>query len=91
MAAMKYQKGDDLNIEFRFFFDNKATEETFQTNNEPMAWAKYHSCLAECELWADGELLAAKYHEYDDINDVMMLLEETNEDAERVDLEPCEL
>lgn len=91
MAAMKYQKGDDLNIDFKFFFENLTTDETFQTNEEAMAWAKFNECQFPCELWGDGDILAEKDFEDDMINDKIVLVETNYTGEEYANLEMAEL
>ncbi len=90
----KYQPGDDLDIEFRFFFENLTTGETFQTNEEVMAWAKFHECAHPCELYDDGNIIGDKEFEDDPVLDVVTLVEQiyTGEEyADLGELEECEL
>lgn len=87
----RYQNGDDLNIEFRFFFENLTTGETFQTNNEPMAWAKFNACMHPCELFDNGMILAEKDYEDDPINDRVVLVDTLYVGEEYADLEEVEL
>lgn len=87
----KYQQGDDLDIEFRFFFENLTTEETFQTNDEAMAWAKFNSCMHPCELFDNGDIMAEKDFEDDPINDRVVLVDTNYTGEEYADLEEAEL
>jgi hypothetical protein len=87
----KYKEGDDLNIEFKFFFENLTTSETFQTNNEAMAWQKFNECPHPCELFEDGNIMAEKDFEDDPINDRVVLVDTNYTGEEYADLEMAEL
>lgn len=91
MAARRYHQGDDLDIDFRFFFENLTTNETFQTNNEAMAWSKYNECQFPCELWDNGVILADKDFEDDMINDRVTLAETNYTGSEYLEDECVEL
>ena len=91
MAGQRYHQGDDLDIDFRFFFENLTTNETFQTNNEAMAWSKYNECQFPCELWDNGVILADKDFEDDMINDRVTLAETNYSGEEYADLEEVEI
>jgi hypothetical protein len=87
----KYQKGDDLGLEFKYFFENLTTGETFQTNNEPMAWAKFNECQFPAELFEDGNILAEQDFEDDPLNDKITLVGTNYSGAKYSDLEMVEL
>lgn len=87
----KYQQGDDLNIEFRFFFENLTTGETFQTNEEAMAWAKFNACMHPCELFDDGMIMAESDFEDDPINDRVVLVTTNYTGDEYVDIDEEEM
>jgi hypothetical protein len=89
----KYKEGDDLNIEFKFFFENLTTSETFQTNDRCMAVAEFSKCQFPCELWEDGDILYEKDYEDDMINDKVSLVETYwgGSNAEYVDIEMAEI
>lgn len=87
----KYKDGDDLNIEFRFFFENLTTGETLQTNEEAMAWAKFNECQFPSELFDDGNILAEKDFEDDPINDKITLVDTLYVGDNYADLEEVEI
>lgn len=91
MAAAKYKAGDDLDIEFRFFFNNLTTDEVFETNNEPMAWQKFHECAHPCELYDDGNIIGDKEFEDDPVLDIVALVEQIYTGEEYADLQEVEI
>lgn len=58
----------------RFFFD-PTIGEPLHTNNEAIAWAAFHACTVECELYDNetDELLADKMHQYNEHTDSVEL------------------
>lgn len=87
----KYKQGDDLELEFRFFFNNLTTGEVFETNNEPMAWQKFNECAHPCELWDDGNIIGDKEFEDDPILDVVTLVDQLYTGDEYVDIDEEEM
>lgn len=88
--SQRHQSCSDI-IDFRFFFNNLTTEETFETDNEAMAWAKFNECMHPCELFCDGDILAEKDFEDDPINDRIVLVDTNYTGTDFVELEEVEL
>lgn len=48
--------------DFRFYFENLATNKCQQTNDLVEAWEWFHSCEVPCELFEDDHMAAEKYY-----------------------------
>jgi hypothetical protein len=90
MEKQRHKTCSDI-IDFKFFFENLTTNETFQTNNEAMAWAKFNECQFPCELFDDGNILCEKDFEDDMINDKVVLVDTNWSGRRYVDLEMAEV
>lgn len=90
MKTQRHESCSDI-IDFKFFFDNLIIQDTFETDNEALAWQKYNECQHPCELWADGEILAEKSFEEDPISDTITLVDTNYTGADYAEFEECEL
>jgi len=88
--SQRHESCSDI-IDFQFFFENLTTGETFETNNEPMAWAKFNESMHPCELFGNGDIMACKDFEDDPINDQIVLVTENFTGTEYASLEEAEM
>lgn len=93
MAKKHYSHmDDDIDLEFRFYFENITTNETYQTNNEAEAWAKFHACGCPCELLDEDGCVGEKFFADPENGDLTLITEiYADSEAERVDLEEVEI
>ena len=82
---------DDIDLEFRFYFENITTNETYQTNNEAEAWAKFHACGCPCELLDEDSCVGEKFFGDPENGDLRLITELHTESDENVDLEEVEI
>jgi len=71
----------------KYFFENLTTKETLQTNNEAVAWQKFNASVFPCELWSNGELLADKDFEENEITGEIVLVDTNYTGAEYAEIE----
>lgn len=92
MAKKHYSHlDDDIDLEFRFYFENLTTNDVFQTNNEALAWQKFHACGCPCELMDEDGCVAEKYFADPEYGDMRLITELHTESDEYVDLEEVEI
>lgn len=82
---------DDIDVEFKFYFENITTQGVFQTDNEAMAWQKFHACKCPCELIAEDECVGEKYFADPENFDFTLITEIHTDSDEYVELEEVEI
>ena len=75
----------------RYFMENLTTSETFQTDNEAVAWQQFNNCMFPCELFDNGMIMADKEFEENEITGEVVLVDTNYTGEEYADLEMAEL
>ena len=74
----------------KYFMENLTTGETFQTNNEAVAWQHFNNCMFPCELFDNGMIMAEKDFEENEITGEVVLVDTNYTGEEYADINDLE-